>query len=86
MAINFATYTRLEPRPHERNIEAGFEASINDPVWFLGRQWQMGEHQGENASSPVSVPVTSLKSFEHSSSSRILCFRSSLRVKGWSGL
>ena len=53
MATNFATYTRLEPRPHERNLEAGFEAAIHDPVWFLGRQWQMGEHQGENASSPI---------------------------------
>ena len=23
------------------------------PVWLLGRQWQLGEHQGEDASSPV---------------------------------
>jgi hypothetical protein len=55
MATNFATYTRLEPSPHEFNLEAGFEAAIYDPVWFLGRQWQMGEHQGENASSPIWV-------------------------------
>jgi hypothetical protein len=55
MATNFATYTRLEPRPSERNLEVGFQAAIHDPVWFLGRQWQMGEHQGENASSPIWV-------------------------------
>jgi len=55
MATNFATYTRLEPRPNERNLEAGFQAAIYDPAWFLGRQWQMGEHQGENASSPIWV-------------------------------
>jgi hypothetical protein len=55
MASNFIDYSRLEPRPFERNQEAGFAASIHDPVWFLGRQWQMGEHQGENASSPVWV-------------------------------
>jgi hypothetical protein len=55
MAKNFATYTRLEPRPNERNYEAGFQAAVHDPVWFLGRQWQMGEHQGENASSPIWV-------------------------------
>lgn len=48
-------YTRLEPCPYERNLEAGFAAAIHDPVWFLARQWQMGEHQGENASSPTWV-------------------------------
>ena len=55
MAINFIGYSRLEPRPFERNLEAGFAAAIHDPAWFLGRQWQMGEHQGENATSPVWV-------------------------------
>lgn len=49
----FPAYLRLEPRPGERNLEAGFAATVHDPVWFLARQWQMGEHQGENASSPV---------------------------------
>ncbi len=53
MAINFSTYTRLEPYPNERSNEAGFAAAVHDPAWFLARQWQMGEHQGENASSPV---------------------------------
>lgn len=53
MASNLVSYIRLEPRPFERNFEAGFSAAIHDPVWFLGRQWQMGEHQGENASSPI---------------------------------
>jgi hypothetical protein len=51
-------YARLEPRPHDRDTQAGFEAPILDPVWFLARQWQMGEHQGENASSPVVVSYT----------------------------
>jgi len=55
MAINFIGYSRLEPRSFERNLEAGFAAAIHDPAWFLGRQWQMGEHQGENATSPVWV-------------------------------
>ena len=55
MANTLPTYIRLEPRPFERNLEAGFAAAIHDPVWFLARQWQMGEHQGENASSPIWV-------------------------------
>lgn len=53
MAVSFNTYSRLEPRPYERNLEAGFSSRIYDPMWFLARQWQMGEYQGENASSPV---------------------------------
>lgn len=53
MAINFACYSRLEPFAQQRDFEAGFRAAVHDPAWFLARQWQMGEHQGENASSPV---------------------------------
>lgn len=55
MASIINAYSRLEPFPGERNFETGFAAEIADPVWFIGRQWQMGEHQGENASSPVWV-------------------------------
>jgi hypothetical protein len=55
MAATTRTHIRLEPRPHERDLEAGFGAMVHDPVWFLARQWQMGEHQGENATSPTWV-------------------------------
>ncbi len=58
MGLPFPTYIRLEPRPHERDLQAGFESPVQDPVWFLARQWQMGEHQGENASSPTWVRYT----------------------------
>jgi len=58
MAINFNLFSRLEPRPYDRNLEAGFASPVADPVWFLARQWQMGEHKGENASSPVWVNYT----------------------------
>lgn len=53
--MTVTAHLRLEPRPHERNLAEGFGAPVQDPVWFLARQWQMGEHQGENASSPVWV-------------------------------
>ena len=53
MANNLPFIKRLEPSRFQRNVEKGFSASIHDPVWFLARQWQMGEHQGENASSPI---------------------------------
>lgn len=55
MADRYDTYWRLEPDPTRRRLTEGFQAGIHDPLWFLARQWQMGEHQGENASTPVLV-------------------------------
>ena len=54
--VNFDFHSRLEPRrDHQTDLQRGFMAETADPLWFLGRQWQMGEHQGENAASPVLV-------------------------------
>lgn len=55
MADRYDIYRRLEPDPTRRSLTEGFSAGVHDPVWFLSRQWQMGEHQGENASTPVIV-------------------------------
>src|SRR5512146_1453283 len=48
-------HLRLEPRQPDYDFDRGIQAEIADPLWFLGRQWQMGEHQGEDAGSPVRV-------------------------------
>lgn len=48
-------YRRLEGRQPFGDLQRGFRAEVHDPLWILGRQWQMGEHQGEDASSPVEV-------------------------------
>ena len=45
----------LEPLPPTTDLEQGLRARVADPLWFLARQWQLGEHQGEDASSPVMV-------------------------------
>lgn len=55
MPPRYDHYRRLEPDPQRRSFAAGFAAAVHDPVWFLARQWQMGEHQGENASTPVLI-------------------------------
>ena len=55
MAFRYDVYHRLEPQQPFENLQRGFRAEIHDPVWFLGRQWQLGEHRGEDASSPVKV-------------------------------
>jgi len=46
---------RLESEPQLQDLSRGFAAELADPAWMLGRQWQMLETQGGNASSPVRV-------------------------------
>src|SRR6185369_4746967 len=36
-------YSRLEPRPRKNDFRPSLAAPIRDPIWFLARQWQMGE-------------------------------------------
>ncbi|GAA8847026.1 hypothetical protein DUHN55_21950 [Helicobacter pylori] len=45
---------RLEPRP-VRDLGDAVRGRVHDPLWFVARQWQMGEFQGEDASTPVQV-------------------------------
>src|SRR5262245_6134235 len=47
----------LEPVSPATDLDGGLRARVADPVWFLARQWQLGEHQGEDASSPVAVKI-----------------------------
>jgi hypothetical protein len=56
--VIFDVMLRLEPDPHQRDLARGWSAELADPAWFLGRQWQMGEHAGDDASSPVAVDFT----------------------------
>lgn len=46
-------YLTLEPR--RTDSDEGLRARVADPVWFISRQWQLGELQGEDASTPVVV-------------------------------
>lgn len=55
MPYRYEVYARLEPAQPIEDLNRGFRAEIHDPVWFLGKQWQMGEFQGEDASSVVAA-------------------------------
>jgi hypothetical protein len=55
--VIFDVVFRLEADPHQHDLARGWAAELADPVWMLGRQWQMGEHHGEDASSPVRVEL-----------------------------
>ena len=51
----FRGWSRLEGRPRVADFERSLRAEIRDPLWFLTRQWQFGEFQGEDAASPIDV-------------------------------
>jgi hypothetical protein len=55
--MSITNWTRLEPDTQTNvldvDLDEGVAARIADPLWLLGRQWQMGELSGEDAASPV---------------------------------
>jgi hypothetical protein len=55
-----ATYWyRLEPRPRTNSLIGPTAAPVRDPLWFVTRQWQMGEFLAEDAASPAYVQIES---------------------------
>lgn len=58
MPIVFDAVHLLLPDPLQSDGARGFRAEVADPLWLLGRQWQLGEHEGEDASSPVELRYT----------------------------
>ena len=59
------TWKRVEGGAVDPQIEEGLSAVVADPLWFLARQWQVGEFRGEDAATPIvieadvtSAPVT----------------------------
>jgi hypothetical protein len=51
------SWTRLEPRTRSERLTS-VQARVADPLWLLGRQWQIGELQGEDAGTPVAAELT----------------------------
>lgn len=49
------THTRLEPQGTTGDPRPGVEARVHDPLWLMGRQWQLGEFEGEDAGTPLTV-------------------------------
>ena len=50
-------WNRLEPRPRGREVLESLQARVRDPLWFLTRQFQMGEFEGEDAAAPAWVQM-----------------------------
>ncbi len=51
----FTRIRRIESRALSNNFTANYAAPIHDPLWFLTRQWQMGEFRGEDTGSVAFV-------------------------------
>ena len=49
---------RIEPSPRSAGLAEGLAARVHDPLWFLARQWQLGEFQGKDAGTPALVQVS----------------------------
>jgi hypothetical protein len=50
-------WNRVEPSPRADGFQRGLEAAVRDPLWFLTRQWQLGEFAGEDAASPAFASI-----------------------------
>ena len=58
-------YNRLEGRPRTVDFTRSLRAEVRDALWFLTRQWQLGELQAEDAASPIDARLaTRLAPFE----------------------
>jgi hypothetical protein len=58
MTYRFDLHARLEAVHSVSTplaVRAAVRAEVHDPVWLLGRQWQLGEHQGSDAAFPTLV-------------------------------
>jgi hypothetical protein len=47
-SANYKLSTRLEPVTKTHSIVDGLQARVKDPLWLLGRQWQVGEFKAHN--------------------------------------
>ena len=52
------SWQRLESTTVDGTLLEGEAACVADPLWLLGRQWQVGEFTGEDAASPLLVEAT----------------------------
>jgi hypothetical protein len=50
-------WNRLEGRPRSADFARSLRAEVRDPLWFLTRQWQYGEFEGEDAGSPIDTRI-----------------------------
>jgi len=63
--VTYTTWARLEPRLSDPSLAPGLKAAVEDPLWLLGRQWQLGELSGEDTGSPAAIDVFGSRATVH---------------------
>lgn len=53
----YALWSRLETRPRNENFERVLRTEIHDPMFMLGRQWQLGEFTAEDTGSAIFAKI-----------------------------
>ncbi|HMI82544.1 MAG TPA: hypothetical protein VK550_00555 [Polyangiaceae bacterium] len=73
------TWQRLEGSAIDAQLTEATEARLADPLWLLGKQWQVGELTGDDAATPVLIeakvaytPITCFQGGAPNESSPIL--------------
>jgi hypothetical protein len=51
------SWNRLEGRPRTLEVSRPWSAEVRDPLWFLSRQWQLGEFIGQDTGSAIKMRV-----------------------------
>ena len=51
------SWNRLEGRPRGLDLSQALRAEVHDSLWFLTRQWQLGEFQGEDTGSAILAKI-----------------------------
>lgn len=52
------SWNRLEGRPRKNDVSQPWRAEVRDALWFLSRQWQLGEFAGEDTGSAIKMRVS----------------------------
>jgi hypothetical protein len=56
--FDLSNATRLVPENNLQTIEESIEAPVKDPLWFLSRQWQLGEFKAKNGGHIVRAEIS----------------------------
>jgi hypothetical protein len=51
-------WSRLEVLPEAFDQQTSLQAGVHDPLWMLGRQWQVREFAGEDAGTPIELRLS----------------------------
>ncbi len=65
---NIRSYNRLEGNPRSKDFDRSLRMEVRDAMWFLCRQWQFGEFQGEDTGTAYQANILGV----HSTPERII--------------